>query len=126
MQRRTRDMIPLHTIPRQWRLRRLERKATRWALLLASITLALLIEQIGAPWIAFLIGGSGMLAGVAGMWRQWATRQPPPGRPTLFVVRHRQVRAVRLMRSVEADLSRNIEVVETLVRQLDDLNGSRG
>lgn len=74
--------------------------------------------------MAILISGGRVLSGVAGMWWQWATRQCPPKRPTLFVVRHRQVRAVRLMRSVEADLSRNIEVVDTLVRQVDDLNGA--
>ncbi len=126
MQRLTRDfMIPLHTIPRQWRLRRPSLQVMRWALLLVSITLALLIWGIGAPPVAaILIGGGGVLAGVASVWWRWATRQIPPERPTLFIVRHRQVRAVRLMRSVEADLSRNIEVVDTLVRQVDDLNGS--
>ncbi len=125
MQRLTHDfMIPLHTIPRQWRLRRLSLQATRWALLLVSLTLALLIWQSGSLWIALLIGGSSVLAGVAGMWWHWATRQTPPQRPTPFVVRHRQVRAVRLMRSVEADLSRNIEVVDTLIRQVDDLHRS--
>lgn len=67
-----------------------------------------------------------MLAGVASVWWRWATRQIPPDARRSFIVRHRQVRAVRLMRSVEADLSHNIEVVDTLVRQVDDLNGSRG
>lgn len=125
MQHLTRNfMIPLRISSRQWRLRRLSLQATRWALLLASITLALLIWQSGALWIAFLLGGSSMLAGMTGMWWHWATRQTPPQRPTPFVVRHRQVRAVRLMRSVEADLSRSIEVVDALVRQVDDLNGS--
>lgn len=126
MQRLTRDfMIPLHTIPRQWRLRRLSLQATRWALLLVSLTLALLIWQIEAPPVAaILIGGGGVLAGVAGMWWRWATRQCPPRRPTLFVIRHRQQRAICLMRSVEADLSRNIEEVDALLRQVDDMNGA--
>lgn len=126
MQRLSRNfMIPPRIVLRQWRLHRLLLQAMRWALLLASITLALLIWQTGAPPVAaLLIGGGGVLAGVARVWWQWATRQPPPKRPTLFVVRHRQVRAVRLMCSVEADLSRGIEVIDTLVRQLDDVHGS--
>ncbi len=120
MQRVTRNfMIPLLTIPRQWRLRRPSLRVTKRALLLASIILALLIWQIGAPQVAVLIGGGAALTGVAGIWWRWATRQSPPRRPTLFVIRYRQQQAMRLLRSVEADLSRNIVMVDTLVQTLE-------
>ncbi|MCS6940306.1 MAG: hypothetical protein NZM94_13590 [Roseiflexus sp.] len=125
MQRLTRNvMIPLRVIPRQWQWQRPPLPASCWTLLLASIALALLIWLIGAPWIAVLIGGGGALAGIAGIWWRWATRQPPPKRPTPFVIRHCQQRALRLLRSVKADLSHNIETVELLVRQMDNWSGA--
>lgn len=93
-------------------------------LLFASIALALLIWQTGSPWVAVLIGGGGALASIAGAWWQWATRQSPPKRPTPFVIRHRQQHALHLLRSVEADLSQNIVIVEALVRQVDEWSGA--
>ncbi|WP_288087555.1 hypothetical protein [Roseiflexus sp.] len=117
-------MIPLRNSLRQRRLRFPMLWMTGWTLTLAGIVLALLIWQIGAPWVAVLIGGSGALLSAAGGWWQWATRQCPPRRPTLFVIRHRQHQAMRLLRSVEADLSRHIEMVEMLVRQVDAMDGS--
>ncbi|MFQ3632521.1 hypothetical protein [Roseiflexus sp.] len=120
MQRVTRNfMIPLLAIPRQWRLWRPSLRLTKRALLLASIFLALLIWQIGAPPVAILIGGGAALTSVAGIWWRWATRQSPPRRPTLFVIRYRQQQAMRLLRSVEDDLSRNIVMVDTLVQALE-------
>lgn len=125
MQRLTRNvMIPFRTLPRQRRWRGSPPLATRWTLLFASIALALLIWQTGSPWLAVLIGGGGALAGIAGAWWRWATRQSPPKRPTPFVIRHRQQHALRLLRSVEADLSQNIVIVEALVRQVDEGSGS--
>lgn len=115
-------MIPLRSVPRQRRLRLPMLRVTRGALALAGIALALLIWQSGAFWAAILVGASSVLTGAAGMWWQWATSQSPPRRPTLFVVRHRQQQTLRLMRSVEVDLTRNIAIVETLVRQVEDLS----
>ncbi len=94
-------------------------RQVRGALVLAGIGFAATAWFAGMPWVAILIGGSGMVIGGAYGWWRWATRQRPPVRPTLFVVRHRHHSILRLLRTMEADLKRDIATVETLIRQVD-------
>jgi hypothetical protein len=90
----------------------------RRVLILASLALAATVWIAGMPWVAILIGVSGIVIGGARYWWRWATRQRPPVRPTLFVVRHRHHNTLRLLRAMEADLKRDIATVETLTGKL--------
>ncbi|MBO9335781.1 MAG: hypothetical protein J7455_13905 [Roseiflexus sp.] len=94
-------------------------RQVRGALVLAGIGFVATAWFAGMPWVAILIGGSGMAIGSAYGWWRWATRQRPSARPTLFVVRHRYYSILRLLRAMEADLKRDIATVETLIRQVD-------
>ncbi len=76
------------------------------------------------PWVAILIGGSGMVIGGAYGWWRWVTHQHPPVRPTLFVVRHHHHSTLRLLRAMESDLKRDIATVETLIRRIDTPNAA--
>lgn len=90
-------------------------------LVLTSIALTLVLWKEDVLWIACLAGGSVILVSAATIWWKWAMRQCPPKHPTLFVVRHRQQDALRLLRLVASHLSQNITTVETLVQSIDDL-----
>jgi hypothetical protein len=85
----------------------------------AIILLAGLLWSAGALLPALFVVGSGILVSAALIWWGWAMQQHPPLRPTLFVLRHRQRHAVRLLRSVEDDLTKDIATVETLMQNLE-------
>ncbi len=95
------------------------RRTLRPVLVFAGIGFAVTAWFGGMPWVAILIGGSGMVIGGAYGWWRWATHQHPPVRPTLFVVRHRHHSTLRRLRAMEADLKRDIATVEVLIRQVD-------
>jgi hypothetical protein len=94
-------------------------RQVRPVLVLTGIGLAATAWFAGMPWVVIPIGGSGIVIGGAYGWWRWATRQHPPVRPTLFVVRHRHHSTLRLLRAMEADLKRDIATVEMLIQQVD-------
>ncbi len=111
--------MPPYVAIKSLRLRRLALLLPRWLLAPAVIALVALLWSIGALWLAVVLAGACLVGIAALLWWRWATREHPPARPTLFVVRHRQQRAVRVLRAIERDLAQDEAVIESLARRLE-------